>query len=401
MEVYIARQPIFDRRQSIYGYELLYRNDIQNYFPVIDDNQATVELIYNSFLVMGLKNLTEGTKAFINFSKELIDSDVAMLLPKGDIVVEVLERGEVSAKTEEACRQMNEIGYIIALDDVVFDENTMKLMEYASIIKIEFNIMPKEDQVRLINKYRKKIKFLAEKVETREEYQMAMEMGYDYFQGYFFSKPTMIHKNDIVAINSNIFEILKELNYKDPNYVVVANIIQRDLGLTYKLLMLTNTIKFGAKNQIRSVKHALSYLGINELYQWISLIMLKDMKNSENSELIKLSIIRGKLMEEIAHALHLDEEESEYFLVGIFSFIDVILNKNMQEALADIPLADKIKQSILDRHTPVGKMLDFVIAYENADWDLIVNQYPINEIGEKEFLRMYVDALKWTTTMNY
>lgn len=401
MEVYIARQPIFDRQQNIYGYELLYRNDKQNFFPGIDDNQATIELIYNSFLVMGLKNLTEGTKAFINFSKELIDSDVAMLLPKGDIVVEVLERGDVSDKTEEACRQMNEIGYIIALDDVVFDENTMKLMEYASIIKIEFNVMPEEEQIRLMKTYRKKLKFLAEKIETREEYQAALAMGYDYFQGYFFSKPTMINRKDIIAFNGNIFEMLKELNANDPNYVVIADIIQRDLGLTYKLLMLTNTIKFGAKNQIHSIKHALSYLGINELYQWITLIMLKDLKNNENSEMIKLSIIRGKLMEQIAHELHLESEESEYFLVGMFSSIDVILNKNMQEALADIPLADKIKNSILNRNTTIGRMLDFVIAYENADWDRIVSQYPINEIGEGKFLTMYVDALKWTTIMNY
>ena len=401
MDVYVARQPIFDRQLNIYGYELLYRNDKQNFFPDIDDNQATLELIYNSFLVVGLKTLTEGRKAFINFSKELIDSDVAMLLPKEDIVVEVLERGDASIKTEEACSQISELGYTIALDDVMLDDNMLKLVEYANIVKIEFNVMPEEEQIRLMKTYRKKLKFLAEKIETREEYQAALAMGYDYFQGYFFSKPTIINQTDIIALNGNVFEILEELNTEDPNYVVIADIIQRDLGLTYKLLMLTNTIKFGAKNQIHSIKHALSYLGINELYQWITLIMLKDLKNNENSEMIKLSIIRGKLMEQIAHELHLESEESEYFLVGMFSFIDVILNKNMQEALADIPLADKIKNSILNRNTTIGRMLDFVIAYENADWDRIVSQYPINEIGEGKFLTMYVDALKWTTIMNY
>ena len=401
MDVYVARQPIFDRQLNIYGYELLYRNDKQNFFPDIDDNQATVELIYNSFLVVGLKTLTEGRKAFINFSKELIDSDVAMLLPKEDIVVEVLERGDASIKTEEACSQISELGYTIALDDVMLDDNMLKLVEYANIVKIEFNVMPEEEQIRLMKTYRKKLKFLAEKIETREEYQAALAMGYDYFQGYFFSKPTIINQTDIIALNGNVFEILEELNTEDPNYVVIADIIQRDLGLTYKLLMLTNTIKFGAKNQIHSIKHALSYLGINELYQWITLIMLKNLKNIENSEMIKLSIIRGKLMEQIAHELHLESEESEYFLVGMFSSIDVILNKNMQEALADIPLADKIKNSILNRNTTIGRMLDFVIAYENADWDRIVSQYPINEIGEGKFLTMYVDALKWTTIMNY
>ena len=162
MDAFIARQPIFDKSMKIYGYELLYRQSGDNFFTGIDDDQATAELIYNAFLVMGLQDLTDGANAFINFSKELIDSDVPFLLPKQNIIVEVLEREKVTSATVEACKRIKAVGYRLALDDFVFDQNNLPLIDMADIIKIEFPAVNRHEQYNLIKRYGTKIKFLAE-----------------------------------------------------------------------------------------------------------------------------------------------------------------------------------------------------------------------------------------------
>ena len=333
MDVYIARQPIFDRNMNIYGYELLYRQSEKNSFVGIDDDQATAELIYNSFLVIGLNDLTEGTKAFINFSKELLESDVPLLLPKENIIIEILEREEATRSTVDACERMRSLGYSLALDDFILDDNNLPLLDMADIVKVEFPSLALHLQRDLIKRYKTKVKFLAEKIETREEYQQAVELGYDLFQGYFFSKPCIVNSKEIVSINTNLFSIIEELNEKDPSYTKIAEIIKRDLGLSYKLLKLSNSVYFGSRYKIKSIPHALSYMGIKELYQWISLMLLKDLQNVENAELIKVSLIRGKLMDLLAAELNKKNDNTDYFFTGMFSFIDILLNKKMDQVL--------------------------------------------------------------------
>ena len=239
---FIARQPIFGRNMEIYGYELLYRKGSDNFFAQIDDDQATAELIYNSFFVFGLYDLTDGAKAFINFSKELIEIDMPSLLPKQNIVVEVLERNRTTHATVEACRRIKAMGYSLALDDFIFNKDELPLLEFADIVKVDFLTISPEEQSSLIKKYGHKTRFLAEKVETREDYARAMALGYDCFQGYFFCKPAVLNSKEIASLNVNLFNILKELNTIDPSFSRIASIIQGDLGLIDQA---AQTCKFG------------------------------------------------------------------------------------------------------------------------------------------------------------
>ncbi len=347
MDIYVARQPIFDRESRVYGYELLYRQDNQNSFPGLDDDQATAELIYNSFMVMGLNDLTDGTLAFINFSKELIDSEIPYLLPPSSVVVEVLERDEVTQSTIEACKKLRETGYKIALDDFIPEEENFPLFEYSDIIKVEFPAVSLEAQRKLIRKYGSKKTFLAEKIETREDYKLAAQLGYDLFQGYFFSKPAVIGTKEIHSLNSNIFHIMEELNCRYPSFHIVADYVERDLGLSYKLLKLVNSVYFGPRYQIKTIQHAITHLGVEELRKWFSIMMLKDMRNIENAELIKLSLIRGKFMELLAGESHDAPEKTDFFFAGLFSFIDVLLNRPMKQILDGLPISERIKQAWL------------------------------------------------------
>jgi c-di-GMP-related signal transduction protein len=398
---FIARQPIFDRNMGIYGYELLYRQNSNNFFVQIDDDQATAELIYNLFFVFGLYDLTDGTKAFINFSKELLDSDIPSLLPKQSIIVEILERNHATLSTIEACRRIKAAGYSLALDDFVFDDDNKALLEYADIVKIDFPSLDPSVQSELINKYKKKIKFLAEKVETREEYSLAMDMGYELFQGYFFCKPSMVSSKDISSLNINVFNIINELNIPDPNFYRIASIIQGDLGLSLKLLRLTNSVFYGTHGHITSILQALSFMGINELHQWISIMLLKNYASIDNSELIKMSLIRAKFMELLSLELYPKKDANNYFFTGLFSFIDVLLNQSMDKVLLGLPLSESVKRALLGEDNPQRRLLNCVIAYETDELEKSEEQEIIEAIGHNKFMSLYIDSIKWVKSLNY
>ena len=208
MEVYAARQPIFKKDQQLYGYELLYRRTQENFFQGSDDTQATAALINNAFLVMDLADLTGGRRAFINFSRELLVKQIPLLLPREQIVVEILERVDPDDEVVESCRELHKKGYTLALDDFVLREDYWPLMELAQIIKVEYGAYSHEGHRQLAHMFQGK-KMLVERVETREEFQQAVAWGYDYFQGYFFSKPVMLKGREIMSLNPVLLEILQ------------------------------------------------------------------------------------------------------------------------------------------------------------------------------------------------
>lgn len=401
MDVYVARQPIFDRNMNVFGYELLYRRSMNNFFESTDDDKATAELINNAFLTMHIHELTDETKAFINFSQKMLVEEIPLLLPVNSVVVEVLEGVEINESVIEACRKLREDGYIIALDDFVMNESYLPLMEIAHIVKIEFSAVNYAKQREIMKQYKNKIKFLAEKVETREEFQLAMDMGYDYFQGYFFSKPVIIKGKEIESLNVNLIKILSELSKNEPEYQQISEIIETDLGLSYKLLKLANSAFFGSKNKILSIKQALVQLGIVEIKKWIYVMMLKDIQSIENRELIKNCFIRAKFMELLAIETGKKDKSLEYFMTGMFSYIDVLLNRDMDIIVDEISLPDDVKEALLGGSNEIKKVLDMVINYES----LKRNVFGINKtnlgISHEKFMSLYIKSLMWVMKLSY
>ena len=395
MDVFVARQPIFDRKLNVFGYELLYRKSMNNFYEGTDDNQATAELINHAFFSFRFRELTDNTKAFINFSEDLLVKEIPLLLPKDLLVVEILERVNNSEQLLMKCRKLKEEGFLLALDDFVFHESYDSLIQEVGIIKVEYPVIDKQEQRMLLRKYGKKVKFLAEKVETREDFQEAMEMGYDYFQGYFFSKPVMMKEKDIASINGNLIRIIHELQNEEPNYQKITEIIEIDVGLSYKLLRMANSIFFGSMNPIHSIKTALVRLGTTEIRKWIYLMMLKDIQRIENKELIKLSLIRAKMLEIMAQRSGLKNQHLEYFMTGLFSSIDVLLGKPLSEILPDMALTEQITKALLYRDNDMGKALNYILHFEQGDWEYL-DTYDKNILLPKEsFMEIYVEALSW------
>lgn len=388
MDVYIARQPIFDRKLAVFGYELLYRRSMNNFYEGWDDTQATAELINNAFLTMHFSELTEGTRAFINFSDDMLIDEIPRLLPSETVFVEILETVEVTDELLEAIKRLRKSGYTIVLDDFVFSQRHLPLVHVADMIKIEFNNMNRAVQKMVIDKYRHKIKFIAEKVETREEFQDAMDMGYDYFQGYFFSKPMMIKSKEVSYLNINLIRILELLHHTEPDFEEIREVIATDLGLSYKLLRLANSVLIGKRHKITSVKRAMVQLGLLEMRKWIYIIMLKDFQMIENKELIKNCLIRAKMMELVAVTEGKDEEKEDYFLAGMFSEIDVLMNRKMVDVVAELPLKESVRTTLLGGDNQMKQTLDHLIEREK-------NEISEQEKQDAELMTIYLEALAW------
>lgn len=402
-DVFVARQPIFCDNMALYGYELLYRRSQNNYYEGMDDEQATTELIGNSFFANEFDELIENTKGFINFSGSLLLRDVPTLLPKEKVVVEILERVQATDEIIEKCKELKEMGYILALDDFAFrpDSSSVKLIDYADIIKVEFPKVSVADQLQLISKYRNRITFLAEKVETRQEYQQAAEMGYSLFQGYFFSKPMLVNAKQIHSLDINVNYVLRELNKPEPDFKVISAIIEKDLGLSYKLLKVANSVYFNGQAPIKSIQHALVLLGTKEMTGWVQLMLFKGLRNAENEELIKISVVRGRMLSMIATEMKFEDKAFDCSMAGMLSSIDVILNQSMEKIVNGLALTQEVKDTLLGCDTPLKFCLDSIQAFETGNRNGLDHLIEKTGIPLEKLLSMYIEAIHWARTINY
>lgn len=403
MEVYLARQPIFNREMNVFGYELLYRrNNENNAFEYIDAEQATAEVINNAFLTNELSNLTDNTKAFINFSEQLLLKEIPRLLPKEQVVIEVLENIKPKPSLINILRGLRDDGYLIALDDFTFSEEFEPFIKLAQIIKVEYPAVDVERQKYFIQKYKKQYGtiFLAEKIETREQQKKALAIGYDLLQGYFYSKPLMVKGKGIEALKTSILQMIQEVEKEEPDYNILANIIEKDLSLSYKLLRIVNAVGYGSRHKITSINQALVRLGTDEIKKWIYVLMLQDHRNVENNELVKISLIRAKLMELLALELGLRDQHFDFFLTGMFSSIDTLLNKSMEEIISSLPLSKGVEEALLGKSNQAFQLLQVILHIERGEWTALDRHELINDIKEGTLMSLYIHSIKWVMEIN-
>ena len=392
MKVYVARQPIFDQKLRVCGYELLYRRSEKNIFENVDDSLATADVIHNAYLVFNFRELTEGTRAFINFPQILIEGEVPSLLPRQSLVVEVLEHVEPTEKVLDALRSLRKKGYTIALDDFVFEEKYHPLIALADIIKIDYQATSVEQQKKIIKALGHRVEFLAEKIETKSEYDMAKQLGYKMFQGFYFSRPTVVHGAEVHPLRHTLTEVLKELDHPEPNFKRIAGQIERSVDLSYKMLRSVNTVYQKGRRTIRSIEQAVARIGLDEMRRWSYLMLLREMQISESKELIKQSVIRGKMMELIAEETMVGVAPFDAFITGIFSSLDIILDDSMQTLIEELPIEQMAKAALLGERNVLRELLESVIAYERLT-------VPVNE-DAPDWSQYYIEAIRWSRTLD-
>ena len=396
MDLYIARQPIFDRNLEVFGYELLYRSSRENRYAAMDADEASSSVIINAFTVLGLENLTGGKRAFVNFTDRLLKERVATLFPKDLLVVEVLEDVVPDREIRQACADFREKGYLVALDDFIYRPDLKPLVELADIIKVDFTLLGERERqsvVRVLGNGR--IRFLAEKVETQEEFEKAKAWGYTLFQGYFFSKPVIQPVGEIPPMRLNQLRLLEALNRPDVEFDAVTEIVSQDVSLSYKLLRLINSPAIGRPVRIDSIRQALVMLGQRELKKWLSLIVLRGIASHKPDELVRSSLIRAKLLETIGADSKLPNAKEELFLLGLFSQLDAMMDRPLAELLGGLNMPDAIKTGLLQGEGMYGMLFELVCHFERGDWGEVARICALLGQKPERLTPIWCKAVEW------
>jgi EAL and modified HD-GYP domain-containing signal transduction protein len=367
-EIYIGRQPIYNNHLDVCAYELLYRpNNLNNEAGEIDHNHATTQVVLNAFLGFGLEQLVGQKQAFINLPRDFILGTLPLPFDKEHVVLEILEGIEVDDVFLNGVRKLSSEGYEIALDDFIYHQDLRPLVEASNIIKIDFLALPRSDIRVHVNELRKhKVKLLAEKIETHDDFEFARELGFDYFQGYFFCRPKVVTGQSLPSNRLAILQLLAQL--QDPNIKVksLADLVSQDIALSYKLIRGLNSALYALPKPIESIHHAIVYLGLHQIKQWVSLIALSNIPDKP-PELMVVGLTRAKMCELLGEKL--GENKESCFTVGLFSVLDALMDTTMKKALASLPLADNIKAALLRREGNMGRILKCVLTYEEGRWD--------------------------------
>ena len=392
-QITVARQPIFDKDLNTYAYELLYRARLESDNIEADgsfDDVATSNVISYTFMDFGLDRVVGNRIAFLNMTRNfLIDSDPLPMV-KDQVVLEILEDIVVDDEVIAGVKNLVAQGYKIALDDFIFDESWWPLIKLAHIIKLDILAID-EQQLRQHVEILKKedVLLLAEKVETQQQYEMCKELDFDFYQGYFFTKPTLIQDVTLPANQVVILNLLTKLQNPGVEFDEIEQIISTDLNLSYKLLKLLNSAAIGLPRKIDSIHQGLVILGFRAIRSWSTLIALSSIK-TDIPELMTVGLVRAKMCEQIADAFGIEQETA--FLVGLFSVLEALMAHPMSELLKLIPLSEPVKEALLEQTGELGHLLHVVMLYEQGLWDNITD----SPLDNEQLSEAYVDAAYWT-----
>lgn len=391
---FVARQPIFDRHEHVFGYELLFRSGQENRYTA-DDGDAAACDVADNFLGSAL-TLTAGRRAFINCTRQFLVNEYATLLPKDQAVIEVLETIEPDADVLNACRKLREMGYILALDDFVYAEKFQPFIDLANIIKIDFKLSPPDERQRAVERFAPLgIQLLAEKVETRSEFAEAQSCGYEYFQGYFFCKPQIVASLHIPAFKIHYLKILQAVNKTELDRGEIVRLIDREVSLCYKLLRLVNSPLFTFRRDVTSTSHALALLGDRELRKWASVAAVLGIAGDKPNELVLTSLARGHCCELLAGNENAQIDKSCMFLMGALSLMDAMLGRPLADIVAEIALPEVVRAALLGEPNRYRKFLDLVTAYEAGNWASVSGLVVELRHDESQVSAAYLEALDW------
>lgn len=394
-DIFVARQPIFDVHRNVFAYELLFRKGFQNYASKFDLEYATVKVISNS-LIMGLHRLTGGKKTFIKFNRQLLLAEIPRLFPTDLLAVEIQDQVDPGKNIVSTCEKMKNAGYLMVLDDFTFDEIYRPLLNLVDIIKVDFLVRDRRYRSSIFKRLNAPdMKFLAEKIETQEQFEEARDLGYHYFQGFFFHKPDVLSSREMPGYKLNYLQILKKVCNPDLPFDEIESILKHDISLTYKLLRFINSASYGFRVTIRSIKHALVLLGKREVKKWLTLIALSGIGSTKPPELMNNTLVRARFCELIGQELELKDQTPEFFLVGMFSMADAFLDRSMDEVLDGLPLDETLKDALLGKPGLYKDVLDLVLAYERADWNNAGRLADRLNLTESKLVGHYVEAVQW------
>jgi c-di-GMP-related signal transduction protein len=389
----VARQPIFTADEKVFGYELLFRDGVEDFFRADDPDFASRSTL-NTAMLLGLDVLSDGRRAFVNCTRDVLLKDYITLLPSGQAVVEVLETVPADDLVVAACRRLKEAGYTIALDDFAVDDPREALTDIADIIKVDIRATSAADAAAMVKRYGPwRCRMLAEKVETREEFLACKKAGFLYFQGYFFRRPEILTAHEISANRLNYLRMLKAVSQPELDAREIENLVKSEAALCYRLLRYLNSAAFGFATEIQSVRHALAILGEREVRRWIRLVATLGAGQGKTSELVLAAMVRARFCELLSPKV--PHGESDLFLMGLLSLMDAILEIPMSQVLDHIPIDKETKAVLLGGASRLQPFYQLMLAQESGEWKTATNLASQLHLTESEVADCYWQAMQW------
>lgn len=396
-EVYVARQPVFNRDLRLFGYELLFRAtaDAES-ADIIDDETATRDVLTNAFTVIGLERLVGRYPALVNMdAASLVREAQQRTLPAAGIILEVLETVPVSREVIGALRDLRRSGFRVCLDDFEPKPEALPLLEYADIVKLEVEGRSARSLARTLEQIRRPgVRFLAEKIASQDQFRDCLDLGFHYFQGYFLSRPRTIRGAAVPASRLPTVRLLAAIQQPELEVSELERIIGTDVGLSYRLLRYMNSAYYQLQKPLDSIRQAILYLGLNELRRWASLMAIAAV-DDKPAELIGLLTVRARMCELVGREIHGGNGDT-YFTVGLFSGLDAVLDMPLREVVAELPLSREVHRALLERTGAAGEVLDCVLHYEAGDWEWLELQA---DIPGATLVQCYLDAIEWSRTV--
>ena len=386
-EVFVARQPIFNRRLEVAGYELLFRGGPVSEALVSSSEGATATVVLNSFTEIGLERIVGPHTAWVNVSREFVLSGLARTVPPGLVGLEILEDQVIDDRFTDALRALKTQGYRIALDDFEYTQGAESLLGLVDVVKLDMLRLGRERLAWHVERLRPYgMALLAEKLETRADHAYCADVGCDLFQGFFFRQPELVRDRGIAANRLSLLQVVAALQDPAVDFTELEHLISRDIALSFRLLRYINSAFFGLHCEVRSIGHALTLLGVENLRHWATLSVLASI-DDKPPELTVTALVRARFCE-LASEQVPSATPGEMFTLGLFSVIDALMDAPIVDVLASIPFPQEMREALIAHGGQSGMLLECVNALEAADFDQA--QAIVPNAGE-----LYLESLVW------
>jgi c-di-GMP-related signal transduction protein len=402
MEVYIGRHPILDRDWNTEGYELLFRSSKNNFCEATDDLSAIPDVIANAGLAFGLDRLIGDRPTFVKFDRTLLLGDWTACLAPDRFVIEILNTVPPVEQTLSACRRLRQGGYALALNDCLDDRRTEEFAPFVDVLKVDSRQATPAEQESLVRRYRD-LRMVAAKVETEAEFKTASQLGYHYFQGFFFTSATVLQTSRVPASQIGGLRLLKEIQRDELDFDAVEALIRRDISFSHALLTYLNSAAFRWTNPVESVRQGLILLGSDQIRKWVWMAGLSSMGQNRPPVLMAQVLMRGRFCEEIAGAANLHLGDADPFLAGMFSLLDAILRRPLGEILSELNIGRSIRKALLgtgEADDSLSCVLAIVKSWELGDFHAVDAAARAIHLSPDELNSSWLRSLSWVDTVH-
>ncbi len=398
MDIFVARQPIFDANEELVGYELLYRSNASTTHAAgVSTMQMSIDILVHAFLEMGIDRLTHGVPAFVNFPTGMLAQQNYKLLDPRSVVIEILETVECNDETLKICEEMVSLGYRIALDDFVLEESRIPFLDFAEVVKVDVLGRPNEEIAMVAEKLRAHdVRLLAERVEDAAMLATCRSVGFELFQGYHFARPETVSKREIPVGQLQTIRLMNLLYDTETTDSQIEEELRANLPVSYRLLRIATSASVGGRGT-QSIQHAVQLVGRGALYRWLGLVLVSSVSTDSGAgvERVYTALRYARMCELLAMRAGHKAAAGPLFMVGLLSQLDTLLRVSMSEIVEQLDLAADVRAALLHEGGPYAEPLHLVEAYDRGCWDDVIRIAESMKISPDTLPDIYIEALAW------